>query len=59
MMVSRFELQLLSDAAETITSDTSLAPFGRDDMSKMLDVVGHLEGSVMHSPSPFNADHSL
>ncbi|KAG2141053.1 hypothetical protein DEU56DRAFT_734554 [Suillus clintonianus] len=32
--------------SETITSDTSLVPFGRDDLSKMLEITSCLEGSV-------------
>ncbi|KIJ11345.1 hypothetical protein PAXINDRAFT_101701 [Paxillus involutus ATCC 200175] len=45
------KLTLLHATAETITSDTSLAPFDREELSKMLELTNDLEGSVgAHHP---------
>ncbi|KIK97728.1 hypothetical protein PAXRUDRAFT_31630 [Paxillus rubicundulus Ve08.2h10] len=40
------KLTLLHATAETITSDTSLAPFDREELGKMLELTKDLEGSV-------------
>ncbi|KAG1798368.1 hypothetical protein EV424DRAFT_470327 [Suillus variegatus] len=42
-------------SAEIITSDTSLSPFGADELSRILELVNHLQENVQESDFPHSA----